>query len=99
MTGIVIHFFSTFGVLADLAPLETELSSIISSVSGLLTGLGITVCILGIVVGGLMRATAFGNERKVAMSNAAIACAVIGLVIVLLANIAATGIGELLPQG
>ncbi len=95
MSVFVLHFLSTFVVLADLGPLETELSSIISSVSTLLVGLGITVCVLGIVVGGLMRATAFGNERKVAMSNAAIACAVVGLVIVLLASTIASGIGDL----
>jgi hypothetical protein len=47
------------------------------------------VCVLGIIVGGLMRATAFGNERKVARSNQAIACAVVGLVIVLIATVAA----------
>jgi hypothetical protein len=95
MLAIVPLFLSRFIVFADLGPLETELSSIISSVSSLLVGLGITVCVLGIVVGGLMRATAFGNERKVAMSNAAIACAVVGLVIVLLASTIASGIGDL----
>jgi hypothetical protein len=77
--------------------LQQELSSVISNVSNLLVGLGVAVCVLGIVIGGLMRATAFGNERKVAMSNAAIACAVVGLVIVLLASVAASGISELIP--
>ena len=75
--------------------LQGELSSIIGSVSTLLIGLGVTVAILGIVVGGLMRATAFGNERKVAISNQAIACAVIGLVIVLLATAIGGGIQDL----
>jgi hypothetical protein len=77
--------------------LQQELSSVIGNVSNLLVGLGVAVCVLGIVIGGLMRATAFGNERKVAMSNAAIACAVVGLVIVLLASVAASGISELIP--
>jgi hypothetical protein len=81
----------------DLGPLQTELSTVISSVTTLLKGLGIAVCVLGIMVGGLMRATAFGNERKVAISNQAIACAVIGLVIVLVAQGAATAFNGLLP--
>lgn len=79
----------------DLTPLQTSLSSIITSVTNLLKGLGVAVAVLGIMVGGLMRATAFGNERKVAISNQAIACAVIGLVIVLIASVAATGISGL----
>jgi type IV secretory pathway VirB2 component (pilin) len=47
-------------------------------------GLGVAVAVIGIVVGGLMRATAWGSEQRIAMSNKAITCAVIGLVIVLL---------------
>ncbi len=72
--------------------LETEIYSFVGGVVGILTGIGIVVCILGIVVGGLMRATAFGNERKVARSNQAIACAVIGLLIVVLAQAAALAV-------
>ncbi len=80
-----------------MTEVQTSISSVLSGVIGLLTGIGVTVCILGIVVGGLMRATAFGNERKVAISNQAIACAVIGLAIVLLANTIGPGIASLLP--
>jgi hypothetical protein len=50
----------------------------------ILMGLGVAIAVIGIVVGGLMRATAWGSEQKVAMSNKAITAAVIGLVIVLL---------------
>jgi hypothetical protein len=50
----------------------------------ILMGLGVAVAVIGIVIGGLMRATAWGSEQKVAMSNKAITAAVIGLVIVLL---------------
>lgn len=50
----------------------------------ILMGLGVAIAVIGIVVGGLMRATAWGSEQKIAMSNKAITCAVIGLVIVLL---------------
>jgi hypothetical protein len=72
-----------------MGDLETQLSGVIQNVADLLKGLGIVVCVLGIIVGGLMRATAFGNESKVARSNQAIACAVVGLVIVLIATVAA----------
>jgi hypothetical protein len=78
--------------------LETSLYSFIGSITGVLTGIGVVVCILGIVVGGLMRATAFGNEMKVMRSNQAIACAVVGLVIVLLAQVAAGAISSFFPQ-
>ena len=50
----------------------------------ILMGLGVAIAVIGIVVGGLMRATAWGSEQRIAMSNKAITCAIIGLVIVLL---------------
>jgi hypothetical protein len=50
---------------------------------GILEALGVAIAVIGIVVGGLMRATAWGSEQRIAMSNKAITCAVIGLVIVL----------------
>jgi len=50
----------------------------------ILMGLGVAIAVIGIIVGGLMRATAWGSEQRIAMSNKAITCAVIGLVIVLL---------------
>lgn len=53
-------------------------------VIGILTGLGVAIAVIGIVVGGLMRATAWGSEQRIATSNKAIVSAVIGLVIVLL---------------
>ncbi|BCL78077.1 hypothetical protein ccbrp13_05420 [Ktedonobacteria bacterium brp13] len=77
-------------------PIGAEIGAVITNVTGILTGIGVALCVLGIVVGGLMRATSFGNERKVATSNQAIACAVIGLVIVLLANTAGPAISTLM---
>jgi len=50
----------------------------------ILMGLGVAIAVVGIVAGGLMRATAWGSEQRIAMSNKAITCAVIGLVIVLI---------------
>ncbi|HTK08390.1 MAG TPA: hypothetical protein VL485_14565 [Ktedonobacteraceae bacterium] len=78
-----------------LAGLSTTLMNLINNITGLLTGLGVAVCVIGIIVGGLMRATAFGNERKVAQSNQAIACAVVGLVIVGLAQVAGPAVNTM----
>jgi hypothetical protein len=63
-----------------VSTLEHGLGTIIS----VLMALGIAIAVIGIVVGGLMRATAWGSEQRIAMSNKAITCAVVGLVIVLL---------------
>jgi hypothetical protein len=73
------------GIKADcndpfVKTLEHGLGTIIS----VLMGLGVAIAVIGIVVGGLMRATAWGSEQRIATSNKAITCAVIGLVIVLL---------------
>ncbi|GCE03479.1 hypothetical protein [Dictyobacter aurantiacus] len=75
-----------------LDPIQTELTGFLSSVKNLLTGIGATIAVIGVIIGGLMRATAFGNERKVAISNQAIACAIVGLAIVLIANTAVLAI-------
>lgn len=79
-----------------LGALGTTLTNLINNITGLLTGLGVAVCVVGIIVGGLMRATAFGNERKVAQSNQAIACAVVGLVIVGLAQVAGPAVNTMI---
>jgi type IV secretory pathway VirB2 component (pilin) len=71
---------------------EAEIQTLFNNIQTILTTLGLSVCILGIIVGGLMRATAFGNERKIATSNVALSCAVVGFVIVLLSSVLANGI-------
>ncbi len=63
----------------------TTLVAGLGTIINILMGLGVAIAVIGIVVGGLMRATAWGNEQRVVMSNKAITCAVVGLVIVLLA--------------
>ena len=63
----------------------STLVSGLSVIINILMGLGVAVAVIGIVVGGLLRATAWGNEQKVVMSNKAITAAVVGLVIVLIA--------------
>ncbi len=64
----------------------TQVQGVINDIVGALTSVGAAVCALGIAVGGIMRATSFGNERRISDSNTAITCAVVGLVTVLLAQ-------------
>jgi F0F1-type ATP synthase membrane subunit a len=88
----MFFIFAMLLVPLDLGPAEQKLEAVFTNASNVLTTLGLSVCILGIIVGGLMRATAFGNERKIATSNVALSCAVVGFVIVLLASVLAQGI-------
>ena len=62
----------------------TALIGGLGTIINILMALGVAIAVIGIIVGGLMRATAWGSEQRIAMSNKAITCAVIGLVIVLL---------------
>jgi hypothetical protein len=62
----------------------TTLIGGLSVIINILMALGVAIAVIGIIVGGLMRATAWGSEQRIAMSNKAITCAVVGLVIVLL---------------
>jgi hypothetical protein len=66
----------------------------IGNVIHILVGIGIAIAVIGIVVGGLMRATAWGSDQRIAMSNKAITCAVVGLVIVLIG----VTLGNSIPQ-
>lgn len=60
------------------------IETFVQNVQTWLFALGTTVFMIGVIVGGLMRVTAFGSERRIAASNAALSCAVIGFIIVLL---------------
>jgi type IV secretory pathway VirB2 component (pilin) len=74
-------------------PFVTTLQGGLSVITNILVALGVAIAIIGIIVGGLMRATSYGSEQRIMMSNKAITCAVIGLVIVLVA----TSLGDALP--
>ncbi|HEY4032923.1 MAG TPA: hypothetical protein VGL94_03050 [Ktedonobacteraceae bacterium] len=65
-------------------PFVEALTGGIGTIINILMALGVAIAVIGIIVGGLMRATAWGAEQRIAMSNKAITCAVVGLVIVLL---------------
>ncbi len=65
-------------------PLVELIKDAITTIIGVLTALGVAISVIGIIIGGLMRATAWGSEQRIGMSNKAISSAVVGLVIVLL---------------
>ncbi len=75
-------------------PLVQLIKDAITTIVGVLTALGVAVSVIGIVVGGLMRATAWGSDQRIGMSNKAISSAVVGLVIVLLG----VAIGSAIPS-
>ncbi len=56
----------------------------LNAIIGIGRALGVAVAVHSIVMAGLIRMLSFGNERKIAESNSAIASAVMGLIIVLL---------------
>ncbi len=63
-----------------------DLQTFLKNVAQTLFDLGLLLCVIGIIVGGMMRATAFGSERRIAASNVALSCAVLGFLIILLAQ-------------
>lgn len=64
----------------------------LTSIIGVLTALGVVIAVIGIIIGGLMRATAWGSDQRIAASNKAISSAIVGLIIVLLAVYLGTAI-------
>lgn len=104
------HPFMLLGIRAILQTLAetpatnaatptSQINGVLSGIIGVMTGIGALVCAIGIAIGGLMRATSFGNERKISDSNTAITCAVVGLVIVLLAQTLGTWVESLVSSG
>ncbi|GCE49938.1 hypothetical protein KTH_48070 [Thermosporothrix hazakensis] len=98
---IVAHLHTVFAHVSDaaltvLAPLAApkkatgdaykDIENFASNIRSFLTTLGGIVFGIGVAVAGIMRMTAFGSERRVAMSNMALTAAVVGLVIVVMAN-------------
>jgi hypothetical protein len=66
-------------------PLVVTLRLGLTTIIEVLTAFGVAIGIIGIIVGGLMRATAWGSEQRIAASNKAISSAIVGLIIVLIA--------------
>ena len=57
----------------------------LTTIIEVLTALGVVIAVIGIIIGGLMRATSWGNDQRIASSNKAITSAIMGLIIVLVA--------------
>jgi len=73
-------------------PFVQVLRSGLTAIIGVLTALGVVIAVIGIIVGGLMRATAWGSDQRIAVSNKAISSSIVGLIIVLLAVALGTAI-------
>jgi hypothetical protein len=102
-----VHSFLSANIIGDIAlntpnlgasnlfcsdPVVRIISDGLTSIVGVLTALGVAVAVVGIIIGGLMRATAWGSEQRIAMSNKAISSAILGLIIVLLGVILGTAV-------
>src|SRR4051812_9086353 len=75
----LIRLVNVIGMLSLAKPdcndaFVTTLKGGLSTIINILMALGVAVAVIGIVVGGLMRATAWGSEQRIATSNKAITC-------------------------
>ena len=90
------HTLHTLGTLMPAKPAGTQppgapitidpLNKLLGSIAATLWTVGGVLCVIGLIIGGIMRATAFGSERRIATSNVALSCAVLGFLIILLAQ-------------
>jgi len=71
--------------LADAMNDIPQLDTFLTDTKTLLVTIGATIFLICVAVAGIMRMISFGNERRIAISNMAIAAAVIGLLIMGLA--------------
>jgi hypothetical protein len=78
--------------------LDTALNNFFGNALGILQAVGVGGLILGIAAGGLLRMFAFGNERRIAMSNVALSCAVVGFIILMLSGAAGNWFETNVPQ-
>ncbi len=92
--GVLALTTPTLGLSNPLCndPVVKVVKDGLTNIIEVLTALGVAIAVVGIIVGGLMRATAWGSEQRIAMSNKAISSSVIGLVIVLLGVILGTAV-------
>jgi hypothetical protein len=74
---------SSLLIMAD-DPLK--INALATKVKGIVLTVGGTIFLISVAVAGIMRMVAFGNERRVALSNMALTAAVVGLIIMLLST-------------
>lgn len=97
LVGPNVHLAALAGCGAGNGSVDSSVTSAVNNIVGALTAIGGAICALGIAIGGLMRATSFGSERRISESNTAITCAVVGLVTVLLAQGLGNWITHIVP--
>ncbi len=73
-------------VPADGGNAFQELDTLAGAIKTFIIGLGVVAFFVGISVAAIMRMLAFGSERRVATSNMALSAAIVGIIIILLAN-------------
>lgn len=87
------------GVTLD-NPLEAgTIPEILSAVAGFLFGIGISIAVIFIIIGGFQFATAGGNPEKISTGKRTITWAAIGIVVLLVAGGIATLIKGILSGG
>jgi type IV secretory pathway VirB2 component (pilin) len=70
-----------------------QLNKFVQQIETTVRIVGGTVFLIAVAVAGIMRMVAFGNERRVALSNMALTAAVVGLIIMLMATALSKFIG------
>jgi hypothetical protein len=63
-----------------------ELNKFVQQIRTTVLAVGGTIFLVSVAIAGIMRMVAFGNERRVALSNMALTAAVVGLIIMLMAT-------------
>lgn len=81
----ITHSIS-FPIAALLASDPLKLNALATQVKNIVLTVGGTIFLISVAIAGIMRMVAFGNERRIALSNMALTAAVVGLVIMLLST-------------
>lgn len=81
----ITHSIS-FPIAALLADDPLKLNAFATKIKGMVMVVGGTTFLISVAIAGIMRMVAFGNERRIALSNMALTAAVVGLVIMLLST-------------
>ncbi len=71
-----------------------QLNKFVQQIETTVRIVGGTVFLIAVAIAGIMRMVAFGNERRVALSNMALTAAVVGLIIMLMATALSQFIGK-----
>lgn len=64
-----------------------QITDFIKTIRSTIVGVALVVFFIGISVGAMMRMLSFGSERRIMLSNIAISSAIVGLAVVVLAQV------------